>query len=70
MSAKGVRVSGVATLLGYDELQCLIGADRRTIRRWVQRGTFPGPVKLGGGGLARWRLTDVERFVAGLPTRP
>jgi hypothetical protein len=44
-------------------------AVRRTIRRWVQQGTFPAPVKLGGGGLARWRLSDVEQFVAALATR-
>lgn len=36
---------------------------RATVWRWVQRDSFPQPVRLSPG-VTRWRLADVERWEA------
>ncbi|WP_202962190.1 helix-turn-helix domain-containing protein [Salinisphaera shabanensis] len=36
---------------------------RNTIWRWAREGRLPQPVRLGPG-CTRWRLSDVEAFVA------
>lgn len=49
----------------------LAGAARRctchinTIRRMVAAGQFPRPFYIGTGGTPRWRVEDVERWIAG-----
>lgn len=68
MGAEGVPWVA-CELLGYAELRRLVKVNKRTIQRWVKNGSFPGPVEVGGGGLARWRRADVERHIAALPPR-
>ncbi len=54
-----------------DKLQCLrfrdlvrlgIVNNRMTLRRWVQKGTFPAPVRLGPNLLV-WRAAEIENFL-------
>lgn len=32
-----------------------------TIRRWVRRGEFPPPIKVGH--FVRWRISDIDAFL-------
>jgi predicted DNA-binding transcriptional regulator AlpA len=32
-----------------------------TLRRWIARGKFPAPMRLGGREI-RWKISDVEAF--------
>ena len=36
--------------------------NRMTLRRWIERGIFPKPIKLGPNSLA-WREPDVEAYL-------
>lgn len=38
-----------------------LGVTRQTLSNWVARGQFPKPISIGG--VNRWPLTDVERFL-------
>jgi predicted DNA-binding transcriptional regulator AlpA len=40
----------------------------RTLRRWVELGCFPRPVRIGRK-YVRWRRSDVEAYFAGLRPR-
>ena len=43
------------------------GLSASTLHRRVKAGTFPGPVRLGGGRLIGWMAVEVEEWVASLP---
>ena len=34
---------------------------RETVRRWVRRGEFPPPIKVGH--FIRWRVSDIDSFL-------
>ena len=34
---------------------------RETVRRWVRRGEFPPPIKVGH--FVRWRISDIDAFL-------
>lgn len=34
---------------------------RETVRRWVRRGEFPPPIKVGH--FIRWRVSDIDDFL-------
>lgn len=47
------------------ELPGIVGVSRSTIRREMDRGTFPKPVHLGPRAIG-WRLADLEEWRDGL----
>jgi len=58
----GPRKGSGVDLLFADDVAALLRCSPRTVRRLVQFGRMPGPLKVGR--LARWRRSDVERWVA------
>lgn len=52
-----VDIKGAATALGVSP---------RSLRRLVARGSAPAPVRLGR--LVRWRVADLERWIAEMST--
>ena len=63
--------SDAPTKRTHKPLQCLrfrdlvrlgIVNNRMTLRRWVQTGHFPAPIRLGPNLLA-WRAAEVEQFL-------
>lgn len=46
--------------LGISELERRLGFDRRTIRRWCDKGIFPRPHYIAGR--RRWWVHDVEAW--------
>ncbi len=55
-------------LIPAAEAAALLSMGKSTFWREVAKGTLPEPVKIGG--LTRWRVEDLKRFVqpASLPT--
>lgn len=49
------------TYLSDKQVAARFGVARATPWRWVERGTFPAPIKLTPG-CTRWRLSDVEAW--------
>ncbi|MDV7143612.1 AlpA family phage regulatory protein [Tropicimonas sp. TH_r6] len=41
-----------------------LGRSKASVYRDIKRGAFPKQVKIGGS--SRWRLSEVDRFIAGL----
>jgi predicted DNA-binding transcriptional regulator AlpA len=48
--------------LSVKQLARRYGAHEATIWRWCREGRFPQPVKLAGGNLTRWSISDVENW--------
>ncbi|MFZ2447502.1 MAG: hypothetical protein WAW37_14195 [Syntrophobacteraceae bacterium] len=57
-------------LLNYGDAAAALGMATQTLRNGISTGRFPGlkPVYLGNRPL--FRLTDLEKFAASLPTEP
>jgi excisionase family DNA binding protein len=51
-----------AALLDVDALAAMVGVSTRTVRRLVDAGKFPQPVRLGG--CVRWSRVVVEAWIA------
>ena len=51
-------------LIKATEVAELLGVSPRTLWRLLSEGGVPQPVRLGGS--TRWRLSDVESWIAGL----
>lgn len=51
--------------LSDDDVAARFGVSTDSIRRWIRQGVFPKPVRVGKG-TSRWRLSDIERYEAGL----
>lgn len=51
-------------MLSVREVSRTLNVSRATVWRWVNEGHLPRPVKLGPN-TTRWRMVDVEAFVAG-----
>ena len=50
-------------LLTQRTVMVMIGiGSRETLARWMRRGQFPRPIKVGGGGL-RWLPSDIETWL-------
>lgn len=56
-----------ATLLKAREVADLLGIHERTVWRMVSAGTLPEPIRVGDRSV-RWRLVDIEAFVAAAPS--
>lgn len=52
-------------LLRLSDVEEKTSLSRSTIYRRIQAGTFPAPLDLGPGAV-RWRLSDVDAWIAGL----
>ena len=48
-------------LIPASEAAALLSMGKSTFFREVARGNVPGPLKIGG--LTRWRVADLHRFV-------
>ena len=53
-------------LVDVKEAAHLCGLGVRTLWRLVSEGTAPGPVRLPGRRITRWRVADLEQWVASL----
>lgn len=49
-------------LLTISDIKSQLHCAQSTIYRWIERGEFPKPLKIGG--LARWTLEDFDTFKA------
>jgi predicted DNA-binding transcriptional regulator AlpA len=54
----------VRKILTLREIEAMTGAHRKTIMSWVERGTFPQPLAIGGRKLW-WNAEAVERILTG-----
>jgi prophage regulatory protein len=52
-------------LLRLPEVKATTGLGSSTIYRYIQAGTFPAPVKIGGHA-ARWRSSELAAWMDGL----
>ena len=55
-------------LLSKPEVMAIVGASFPTIWQWMREDKFPRARILGGRSM--WLSTDIEKFLAELPTRP
>lgn len=55
-------------LLSDKEAAKLLSMGTSTLWRGVKSGEFPAPVKIGG--MTRWRVADLHRYVEGLASQP
>jgi predicted DNA-binding transcriptional regulator AlpA len=60
---KTIKLLNTATAAAFAAL------DENTFRRLVDRGLAPQPVVIGARVL-RWRDTDIQQWLASLPSRP
>lgn len=54
-------------LLSIQEVVAMVGLSRATIYDMVKRNTFP-PQYRAGLRAARWRMSDVQKWIDGLTT--
>lgn len=55
-------------LLRLRDVKTTTGLGSSTIYRYIQAGTFPAPVKIGGFA-SRWRESQIHAWIEGLPRR-
>ena len=53
-------------LLRLRDVKTKTGLGSSTIYRYIQAGTFPAPVKIGGF-TSRWRESQVDAWIVALP---
>ena len=51
-------------LLGVKQVASLLSISVRSTWRLVSSGKLPSPIRIGDGRLTRWRLSDLQAFVA------
>lgn len=61
------EANGSERLLRLNDVKLVTGLGSSTIYRYIQAGTFPAPVKIGGFA-ARWKSSEVQGWIAGLQT--
>ena len=54
-------------LLDINQVGGLLGVSPRSIRRWVEAGSFPCGIRIGRRAV-RWPVEQVEQWVAEQPT--
>jgi predicted DNA-binding transcriptional regulator AlpA len=59
-----LQPSRESQLLDISAVAELFGLGESTVRQKVREGTFPKPVKIPGVRVSRWRLSEVEKFLA------
>ncbi len=56
------------TLIDHDGLRALgLKYSKWTLKRWENQGMFPKRYRINGGR-AHWRLSEIEKWMASLPT--
>lgn len=40
----------------------IVSVGRSTLRRWVSKGTFPPPLRIGSSAI-RWKLSTVQKWI-------
>ena len=61
---KNIRQAQPPTrLIRLKEVQSRVGLGRSTIYRWMAKGNFPKPVRLGGHAVA-WVLADIDQWIS------
>lgn len=58
----------IETLLRLRDVMKMTTLGSTTIYRKMAEGNFPRPRNLGGN-VVRWRMSDVQRWISGLPPR-
>lgn len=53
-------------LLRLRDVKTATGLGSSTIYRYIQRGTFPAPLKVGGFS-SRWRESQIHEWIEALP---
>ncbi len=51
------------TLMRKAELLALLGVGEWTLRNWIEQQGFPQPVYIKNGSPARWRASQVRRWL-------
>lgn len=51
-------------LLGVHEVATILSVHSRTVWGLAAKGCIPPPIKVGGGRSARWRLSEIEAWIA------
>lgn len=52
----------VSKILRCNEVEEHIGVCKATLYRWIRKGSFPRPLKLGPRAVG-WRREDIERWL-------
>ena len=65
-SSESVRSFHMNRLLRRKEVEQMVGLSRASIYRLADIGVFPHPVRVGPRAV-RWRLGDIERWIAERP---
>ncbi|MGD9806450.1 MAG: helix-turn-helix transcriptional regulator [Hyphomicrobiaceae bacterium] len=60
------EATGIDPLVTEDELCALSTESRSTVRRKVERGELPKPLKIGKARIA-WRASELRAYLASLP---
>lgn len=55
-------------LLRLRDVKTTTGLGSSTIYRFIQAGTFPAPLKIGGFA-SRWRESQIHEWIEALPRR-
>lgn len=59
-----------AVLISGEQLDALIGIASATRYRWQEDDpAFPRPIRFPGGRTVRWRLSEVNQYIASLQAR-
>lgn len=64
LATLGAGEAHVPTLMSANDLATMLGADVRTVRRWVREHQVPEPIRIGG--TLRWKRSAVERWLEDL----
>ena len=54
-------------LLRLRDVEEQVALKRTAIYRWISRGDFPAPVRIGPRS-SRWRESDIDAWLQALPT--
>lgn len=65
MMIRGHQIEGGSQLLTARQVGELMSVSTRTIWRMLSREQLPEPIRIGSR-LTRWRLADIETFLAGV----
>jgi excisionase family DNA binding protein len=56
-------------LLTVHEVACRVGIGVWTVWKWTASGLLPAPVRLSGRRYTRWRMAELDSWIAQLPVR-
>ncbi len=62
---QGNEITSQSQLLSARQVGGLLSVSTRTVWRMLSSGQLPQPIRIGTR-LTRWRLTDIQAFLAGV----